>query len=319
MLLVLLLLSVGFVAFTNGANANFKGVASLYGSGTATFKQALIWGTSTTLVGSLTAMWLADGMVKKFSGRGLVADQLVQSPAFVTAVAAGAAITSFLATRLAFPVSTTHALIGALVGAGLAGGGKAQVQLAALGQLFVLPLVFSPLIALVLSVMLTSVARATGKFPQGRSPRLDALHYVSSGGASFARGLNDTPKMVALLLISPEVDRRIVFLLISGLIAIGAIVDARRVAETLAKKITEMNAAEGLVASLVTALLVSTASVFSWPVSTTHVSVGALLGIGLANRQARWAKAAEIALAWVSTVPCGAALAAVVYWLVQQT
>ncbi len=68
----LLILAVGFVAFTNGANANFKGVASLYGSGTTTLKQALWWGTATTLAGSIAAMFLAEGMLKKFSGKGLV-------------------------------------------------------------------------------------------------------------------------------------------------------------------------------------------------------------------------------------------------------
>ena len=100
------------------------------------------------------------------------------------------------------------------------------------------------------------------------------------------------------------------------MIAIGALVDSRRVAETLAKKITEMNPAEGFVASLVTAGLVSTASLHSWPVSTTHVSVGALLGIGIVNRRAHWNKAVEILVAWLSTVPCGAVLSALVYWLI---
>ncbi len=135
MLLAFLILSVGFVAFTNGANANFKGVASLYGSGTTSLKTALWWGTLTTLAGSVAAVFLAEGLLKKFSGKGLVSDELLQSTTFTSAVAAGAALTSFLATRLGFPVSTTHALVGALVGAGLAGGGD-QVHLSALGRTF---------------------------------------------------------------------------------------------------------------------------------------------------------------------------------------
>ena len=315
MLLVLLFLAVGFVAFTNGANANFKGVASLYGSRTATFKQALLWGTTTTLAGSLTAMWLADGMLKKFSGRGLVPEELVQSPSFVTAAATGAALTSFLATRFGFPVSTTHALAGSLLGAGLAGSGT-QVHFDALLTLFVLPLVFSPLVALCSSIVAYSLLRMTGKLPEGRNRTLDVLHFLSAGAASFARGLNDTPKMVALLLVAPNIDRTAAFGLVSIMIAVGALVDSRRVAETLAKKITEMNPAEGFVASLVTAGLVSTASLHSWPVSTTHVSVGALLGIGFVNRRAHWNKAAEILVAWLSTVPCGAVLSALVYWLI---
>ncbi len=83
MLIPILLLAVGFVAFTNGANANFKGVASLYGSGTTTLRRALWWGTATTFAGSLAASVIAEGMIKKFSGRGIVPDELVQSPTFV--------------------------------------------------------------------------------------------------------------------------------------------------------------------------------------------------------------------------------------------
>jgi PiT family inorganic phosphate transporter len=157
--------------------------------------------------------------------------------------------------------------------------------------------------------------RLTGRVPAERQRWVDGLHFFSAGAASFARGLNDTPKMVALLLLAPNVSRSSAFLMVSAMIAIGALVDARKVAETLGKKITEMNAAEGLVASLVTAGLVSTASLHSLPVSTTHVSVGSLLGVGVVNRQAHWHKAAEIVVAWLSTVPCAALLASLVYWL----
>ncbi len=88
LLLFFLILSVGFVAFTNGANANFKGVASLYGSGTTSLKTALWWGTLTTLAGSVAAVFLAEGLLKKFSGKGLVSDELLQSTTFTSAVAA---------------------------------------------------------------------------------------------------------------------------------------------------------------------------------------------------------------------------------------
>src|SRR5271154_1233997 len=102
MISAVLFLAVCFVAFTNGANANFKGVASLYGSGTTTLSNALYWGTATTFVGSLAATFLTEGMLKKFSGRGIVPDAMVQSPEFVSAVATGAALTSFFATRFGF-------------------------------------------------------------------------------------------------------------------------------------------------------------------------------------------------------------------------
>lgn len=317
MLITLLFLAVAFVAFTNGANANFKGVASLYGSGTTTLRGALYWGTATTFAGSLAALLLSAGLLAKFSGRGIVPDSLVQSPAFLSAVALGAALTSFVATRFGFPVSTTHALVGALLGAGLAGSGS-DVRLAALGKSFVYPLFFSPLVAAVLGGVTYLVLKALRLAPDHRTKTLDVLHYLSAGAASFARGLNDTPKMAALLLAVPAFDARWSCLAVAVTIAAGGLLDAHRVAETLGKKVTAMNPGQGFAASLVTAGLVTTASLHSLPVSTTHVSVGSLLGMGIVTRQAKWRTVGEILLAWVSTVPCGAILAAIAYAIVSR-
>lgn len=314
MLLTLLIFAVCFVAFTNGANANFKGVASLYGSGTTTLRQAAIWGTATTFAGSIAALFLSHAMLAAFSGKGIVANSLVQSPQFVCAVALGAAFTSFLATRFGFPVSTTHALVGALVGAGLAGSG--EVQLAALGKNFLYPLFFSPVVAAIGGAVVYLMLKACRLAPDHRTRTLDALHFMSTGAASFARGLNDTPKIAALLLLVPALELHWMFLLVAVAIALGGLLDIDRVAETLGKKITGMNPGQGFAASLVTAGLVTTASLHSLPVSTTHVSVGALTGMGLATRQTLWRKVAEILVAWVTTVPCGAVLAALAYWLV---
>lgn len=312
MLTAILFLAICFVAFTNGANANFKGVASLYGSGTTTLRRALLWGTATTFAGSIAAAFLAKGLLQRFSGRGIVPDALVDSPQFVSAVAIGAAATSFLATRFGFPVSTTHALVGALLGAGLAGSGT-DVDFTALGKNFVYPLFFSPVVAIVLGGLTYLLLKLVRLAPDHRTRTLDVLHYLSTGAASFARGLNDTPKMAALLLVAPGLDMRWGYLTVAGMIAVGAFLDADQVAETLGKKVTDMNPGQGFAASLVTAALVTTASFHSLPVSTTHVSVGSLLGIGITTGQAKWRKVGEILFAWVSTIPCGAILAAVAY------
>jgi PiT family inorganic phosphate transporter len=307
-----LLIAVGFAAFTNGANANFKGVASLYGSGTASRRMALAWGTAATFAGSIAALFLAGGLLQKFGGRGIVPDALARSPDFLTAAAAGTALTSFLATRFGFPVSTTHATVGALLGAGLAGGAE-SVRFAALGKQFLYPLLLSPLVAVVLGAAVYWLLRSLGMAPDERSKPLDAVHYASAGAASFARGLNDTPKMAALLSVAPGVEMHWAFLGIAAAMAAGAWLDAENVAETLGKKVTGMNPGQGFAASLVTATLVATASFHSLPVSTTHVSVGALTGMGASTRQTRWRKVVEILAAWVSTVPCAALLAAIAF------
>src|SRR4051812_48577598 len=149
MAITLLILAVAFLAYSNGANDNFKGVASLYGSKTCSYRTAITWATFTTFAGSITAILIAQGLLKKFSGKGLVPDALTASPQFLLAVALGAAITVILATLLGFPISTTHGLTGALVGAGYVAVGN-SVNIAVLGKAFLLPLVLSPVLAIAL-------------------------------------------------------------------------------------------------------------------------------------------------------------------------
>ena len=118
-IVAVLLLGALFVAYANGANDNFKGVATLYGSGTVSYRTALGWATVTTMAGSLLSVVLADKLVKAFSAKGLVPDAAAAQPEFLAVVALGAALTVFAATLTGFPISTTHALTGALVGAAL--------------------------------------------------------------------------------------------------------------------------------------------------------------------------------------------------------
>src|SRR5712691_9827197 len=154
------------LAFANGANDNFKGVATLHGSGVLSYRRALAWATLTTLAGSLLALVVAGGLVTRFSGRGLVSNDVAGRPEFLLAVASGAAATVLLATRLGLPVSTTHALVGALVGAGLVLAGPANISYATLGAAFALPLLLSPVLALVLTAAfhtgLRGLARLAG-------------------------------------------------------------------------------------------------------------------------------------------------------------
>src|SRR4051794_11950511 len=151
--LLLIVLAVLFLAYSNGANDNFKGVATLFGSGTCSYRTALIWATITTLAGSLLALALAHGLVDAFKGKGLVPDAVTTQPAFLLAVGLGAALTVMLATWTGLPVSTTHALTGGLVGAGLIAA-SGEVRFAALGTSIVLPLLASPLIAIALTVLI---------------------------------------------------------------------------------------------------------------------------------------------------------------------
>jgi PiT family inorganic phosphate transporter len=139
---------------------------------------------------------------------------------------------------------------------------------------------------------------------------LDRLHYLSAGAVSFARGVNDTPKIAALLLVSEVAAPGTALVGVGMVMAIGGLLSARRVAETMSHRVTEMNPGQGFAANFVTAALVIGASSLGLPVSTTHVSCGSLFGIGAITRQAHWRTIATILLAWATTLPVAGALGA---------
>src|SRR5438034_6947603 len=159
MIAIALLLATCFLAYSNGANDNFKGVASLYGCRAASYRTAITWATMTTFAGSIASIFLAQALLKRFSGKGLVPETLVGSEQFLLAVALGAAITVILATLLGFPISTTHGLTGAIAGSGLVAVGTG-VNFGALGKGFVLPLLLSPILAIVLGSLLYFIFRS---------------------------------------------------------------------------------------------------------------------------------------------------------------
>lgn len=364
--LLLIVFSVLWLGFANGANDNFKGVATLFGAGTADFRKALSWGTATTLMGSLTAVAVGTRLVEAFSGKGLVPEATVADPSFSTAVGLGAAGTVLLATRFGYPISTTHSLVGALIGAGVAAQGLGGIDFRGLGSIFLLPLLLSPLLALGLTgafypilhrlrlvlgisretcvclgeelhvvAVESAELRLTAAAVAERRPSLmigtddacveryngsvvgmsaqtffNRMHFLSAGAVGFARGLNDTPKILALLVTAQAFNLPAGMTLVGGAIALGGLIGSRHVADTMSHRITSMNQGQGLTANLVTAFLVIVASRFGVPVSTTHVSCGSLFGIGAANGAARWGMIGSIMLAWLITLPVAAALAA---------
>ena len=368
MTVAIILLAVVCLAYANGANDNFKGVATLFGSGTTDYRRALTWATVTTLLGSLTAILLAGTLLKSFSGKGLVDAELASTTEYGAAVALGAGLTVLLATRIGMPISTTHSLVGALIGSGWAAG--AAIDYAKLGSGFFAPLLVSPVLAvgstLLLYPVLTRSRRRWGITSetclcvgneqvevvsaachtvaiaraeqlsvqigdavtcqsryQGKMLGIDAaaildrLHFLSAGMVSFARGLNDTPKIAAVLLLIPSLNGLGSTAIVGAAIAIGGIVSARRVAETMSQKITAMNHGQGFTANFITSLIVIGASRLGLPVSTTHVSCGSLFGIGTVTRQAHWGMIGKILGAWLITLPMGAALGAVCYWSIR--
>ncbi len=376
----LLLFSALLLAYANGSNDNFKGVATLYGSSTLSYRPALALATTATLAGSACALFLAQGLIGHFSGKGLVPAEVAQNPDFLLAVGTGAALTVLLATRLGFPISTTHGLVGGLLGAGLVGAGGA-VAVGQLGKVFLLPLLLSPLLALLLGAALYWIAhrsrRALGltkescicigqprryvpvpvpvavavaepapdqvtAVPMATTANLEVMvadqaecvdrytdrvlgislqrgldlgHIASAATVSFARGLNDTPKIAGLLVVAQALNMSWSLFGIAVVMALGGVLHARRVAETMSHRITGMSHGQGLSANLVTGFLVLVASRMGIPVSTTHVSVGSIFGISAVSGGGDRRVIRSILMSWVITLPLAAALAATVMLL----
>ncbi len=148
----------------------------------------------------------------------------------------------------------------------------------------------------------------------------DAAHWMTSAALSFARGLNDTPKIVALGMASAiGAGMGATPLYFTGAAAMGAgsLLAGRRVTRTLAERVTEIDPLEGLAASAVAAALVLTASFVGLPVSTTHVATGAIVGaaLGAGGRAVRWNTVSSLVAAWIITLPASAAVSAAVWWL----
>jgi PiT family inorganic phosphate transporter len=175
----------------------------------------------------------------------------------------------------------------------------------------------APALEITAGEALSCAQRYAGSFLGVNCQRLmDAAHILSAGVVSFARGLNDTPKIAALLLVISSLEIRWGLVAVAMAMAVGGLLKARKVAETMSHKITGMNHGQGFSANLATGILVIFASNLGLPVSTTHVSVGSLLGIGLTTRQADLKVVRNILMSWVVTLPFAAAISALAYWLI---
>ena len=377
MLTIALLLSTLFLAYYNGANDNFKGVATLYGSGVLSYKSAITIATIATFIGSISAIFLAQGLVSSFSGKGLVPDDIAGTVHFLIAVGMGAGATVLLATRLGFPISTTHSLVGGLLGAGIIAA-AGDVNFSNLSGTFLIPLLVSPFIAFALSMGVYTLfhrgrkalgltkescicigekkefvpVRSLAAAAIGRTDTavgetsqislqltiadssecvdlytdrvwgislqkiLDAGHVLSAAAVSFARGLNDTPKIAGLLVAAATLEIRISMILIAAAMAVGGLLSAHRVATTMSKKISAINHGQGFSANLATSFLVIIARKFGVPVSTTHVSVGAIFGIGMLSGNQDRKVVRSILLSWLITLPVAAMISALVYGLI---
>ncbi|TAN52272.1 MAG: inorganic phosphate transporter [Methylococcaceae bacterium] len=340
------------LAWANGANDVSKGIATLIGSGLSKPAPAILWGTFWTLLGGVAAAFWGSALASTFA-HGYLAADFRPDTAFVAGALCGAFGWVGIATRLGLPVSTTHGLLGGIVGAVWSKAGWEGLNGSAVASKALLPLLFSPLLAIVLCGVLLLAVRwlaehipawrpgcceptewqadpfrcATKGMDSGKPLRLSLLrwlHWLSSGAVSFARGLNDVPKIAALLipalpalgLSAVETTFWAVGAVTTSMVA-GSLWGGLRVARVLAFRVAELDAGRGLAANVGTSLLVLAASPLGLPVSTTHVSTGSLMGVRFADgsepRQADALRA--ILIAWLVTLPLAALIGAGISWV----
>jgi PiT family inorganic phosphate transporter len=359
------------LAYANGTNDVSKAIATLVGSGVTNYRTAILWGTAWTVAGAGFAALVAGAMVKTFSN-GLLQTGTLLSPTIALSILFGAMVWVFVASRTGLPVSTTHALTGAIVGTGLMAFAGEGLLWPAIGKKIALPLLLSPFLAFGLSLLLhpamrwsaekwggaclclMPASRALFTIDARRSTRilfqstgfgqpivavpaqcdraglrglavgLDTIHWLSSGLASFARGTNDAPKIVAMLLLGSTTatwpSTWFQFAAFGGVafaMGLGSYLGGLKVTELLAEKVTRMDHAEGLTANLTTSTLVLCSGWLGLPVSTTHVSSSAIIGIGLLKgvNAVRWTTVRDMVLAWVTTLPAAGGFAALAYAL----
>jgi PiT family inorganic phosphate transporter len=362
------------LAYANGTNDVSKSIATLVGSGVTNYRTAVIWGTIWTTVGAAASCVVAGAMLNTFS-TGLLQPGVAAPPALAGAVLAGAIAWVLVASRTGLPVSTTHALTGALVGGGLVAFGSDGLTWPAIAGKIGLPLLLSPVLALSVSFIVHPMIRriatrwegaclcvmpasralvsvdahgntrtlfqaSTLGQPvvavpaqcdraglQGVTVGLDTIHWISSGLTSLARGVNDAPKILAMLLLGGAVatwpsDTMKVAAFVGAALAmgLGSFIGGYRVTEVLAEKVMRMDHVEGLSANLTTSSLVLVTATMGLPVSTTHVSNSAIIGIGLLKglRAIRWATVRDMVLAWIVTLPVSALLAGLAYVILSQ-
>lgn len=355
----ILLVGAGFfLAWANGANDVSKAVATLVGGRAADYRTAVVWGALWTGAGALAAVLVAQAMISTF-GRGLLTPGTHPTAATGLATTLSAGLWVFFATRMSLPVSTTHAIVGALVGAASVAYGPASVEWGAVWTKIALPLALSPVVAVTAAASLGRVlpwrdesasvpdcictgvaamhAGAGATATLGLRPyvavgalttceadhsqavvmSIDRIHWLTSGAVSFARGLNDAPKLAVLLLAAgPSLQAHANALGAFGVVAagmtFGSLTGGWRVTRVLAEDVTPMGRHGSFVANAVTAILVGVGAYTGLPMSTTHVSSGGIIGLGMASgtEAVRWATVRRMLAGWVITLPVAGMLGA---------
>jgi inorganic phosphate transporter, PiT family len=311
--------------FMNGFHDAANSIATIVSTGVLKPQYAVIWAAFFNVV----AIFIFQLTVAAAVGKGTIEPTIVDHYVVLGALT-GAIAWNVLTWYYGIPSSSSHALIGGLIGAAVAKGGTASLIASGVTKV-VLFILVSPLLGFLLgSLMMVLVAWVLRRTAPRKVDRwFRRLQLLSASFYSLGHGGNDAQKTIGIiwmLLISAGTigakDPVPYWVIVSCYVAIGlgTMFGGWRIVKTMGQKITKLRPVGGFCAETGGAITLFTATALGIPVSTTHTITGAIVGVGAANKLSavRWGVAGGIVWAWILTIPCSAFMAAVAWYLAKQ-
>jgi inorganic phosphate transporter, PiT family len=321
-ILVVVIVTALAFDFTNGFHDTANAVATSIATGALKPRAAVVLAGVLNLFGAFLSVQVA-----KTISSGLV-DETKITPTVIFAGLVGAILWNLLTWLLGLPSSSSHALIGGLIGATVVASGADAVKFAGIVGKVLLPAVMSPVIAGVIALIATHLAyRITARGVAGTVTKgFKVGQIVSSSMVALAHGTNDAQKtmgVITLALITggalpANAGPPFWVVLSAGLaIGLGTYVGGWRIIQTLGRRVSDIQTAQGFASGMSTASVILTSSHLGFPLSTTQVATGSIVGAGAARGLAsvRWGIAGKVALGWLLTLPAAAVVGAVAAWV----
>jgi PiT family inorganic phosphate transporter len=274
---------------------------------------------------NFAAYFIFEAHVANTIGKGLISPELVDN-AVIFGALAGAICWNLITWRVGIPSSSSHALVGGIVGAGVTKAGFSAIVWSGLSKTLY-AIVLSPVTGFILGILLVILVswlfvRANPAFADGFFRK---LQLFTAALFSLGHGSNDAQKtagIIAVLLYSNGFYQEFtvpgwVILSCYFVMGLGTMLGGWRIVHTMGSRITRLTPMQGACAETAGALTLFAATSYGIPVSTTHTITSAIVGVGAAKRASavRWGVAKGIVWAWIITIPCSSALAAIFYVL----
>jgi PiT family inorganic phosphate transporter len=313
-----------FFDYTNGFHDTANAIATSVATRALSPRYAIIMATAFNFIGAF-----AGTAVAKTIGSGLV-DDSTSTTTVVAAALIGAIAWNLFTWWLGLPSSSSHALIGGLLGATIISAGTGALKIQGIIDKVLIPMVTSPLIgyfvALALIVVLFWIFRNAQRRPMTTGFR--RVQVISAGFMAFSHGSNDAQKTMGIItlalfsagVVSTNDVPYWVIVVSATALSLGTAVGGWRIMHTMGHRVVKLEPVHGFAAETTAASVILTAAHFGMPVSTTHVISAAILGVGSSRgvRAVRWGVARSILVAWIVTLPAAGAVAALA-WLILNT